>query len=178
MSPIMPVLMKSAAAAAAVAGLAFAAVETEIPAAYDGDFLRTLSEAELAAHAGNVFSRADMDENGALDADEYTALSVVTAELARLNGFVVVERQDKVGVIALPAAQPASLPRSEHIRIAAVARHTFYAFAGEDGRMSADEFAASQGALFQAADLNRNGRLARKELSIFAQRQASLTIGA
>lgn len=179
MTPITPVLMKSAAAVAAAAGLAFAAVEADdLAGPYDGASLRTLSEAELADHAGRVFSRADIDGNGALDADEYTALTVVTAELARLNGFVVVEKGEEAGVIELPTAQPASLPRSEHIRIAAVAQNTFYVFAGDDGRMSADEFAASQGALFQAADLNRNGKLARKELSVFAQRQASMTIGA
>lgn len=174
---MIPVLLKSAAAVAAVAGLAFAAVETD-DAAYDGAALTSLSEADIADHAGQVFSRADIDKNAALDVDEYTALSVVTAELARLNGFVAVEKGNDVRVIELPSAETASLSRSEHIRIAAVAQNVFYGFAGEDGRMSADEFANAQGALFKAADLNRNGKLGRRELSIFAQRQASMTIGA
>ncbi len=170
-------LLKSAAAIAAVAGLAYASVGTMETGPYDGAALTTLSQAEIANHAQLVFARADLDRNQALDVDEYTALAVVTAELSRLNGFVVVEKGETVGTIELADAGPAALPRSEHIRIAAVAQNAFYAFAGADGRMSAEEFAAAQGAVFDAADLNRNGKLGRRELSIFAQRQAGMTTG-
>ena len=173
-----PVLLKSAAAIAAVAGLAYASVETSDEGPYDGAALRALSQADVAGHAERVFARADIDRNDALDVDEYIALAVVTAELARLNGFVVIEKGDEIGVIELPQSGSAALPKSEHIRIAAVTQNAFYAFAGADGRMSAGEFAAAQSALFDAADLNRNGKLGRRELSIFAQRQAGMTTGA
>lgn len=174
-----PVLLKSIAAVAAVAGLAYASVGSDLTSdPYDGAALSALSEADVADHAARVFARADIDGNAALDVDEYVALTVVTAELARLNGFIVIENGDEPGVVDLPAAAPAALPKSEHIRIAAVARNAFYVFAGDDGRMSADEFAVAQDALFQAADRNHNGKLGRKELFNFAQRQASMTIGA
>ena len=170
-----PIVIKSFAAVAAVAGLAFAAVES--PDAYDGEALKTLSEADIAGHAERVFARADMDASGTLDADEYTALSVVTAELARLNGFVVIEREDEPARIEIATGEPASLPEAEHIRIAAVAQTRFYGFAGDDGVMTADEFAAAQAWLFASADFNNNGQLAKRELAVFAKQQASLASG-
>lgn len=177
MTPITlsSVAVKTAAAIAAVAGLAFAAVDG--PDAYGDARLRSLTEADVAGHAARVFARADMDQSGALDADEYTALSVITAELARLNGFIVIEREDAPGVIELSAAEPAALPEAEQIRIAAVSRNAFYVFAGLDGEMTREEFAAAQGSLFASADLNGNGKLARRELALFAQRQANFTSG-
>ncbi len=174
-----PLLLKSAAAIAAVAGLAFAQPDDLTSgAAYGSGALSSLTQAELADHALLVFERADRNGDQALDVDEYTALSVTTAELAQLNGFVSIETEDEPSLIALPAARPAALSRGEHIRIAAVAQHAFYAYAGGDGRIDVDEFVAAQSALFNAADRNGNGTLKRRELGVFAQRQASLTIGA
>jgi len=173
-----PVLMKTLAAIVAVAGLGIASVESILAgSAYDGGQITALTESEITAHAERVFARADVDANAALDVDEFTALTVVTAELARLNGFIVVELGDQPGVIELPVVSPSALPRSEHIRVAAVAQRRFYVFAGADGKMSADEFAAAQGALFDAADRNGNGRLGRRELSAYAQRHASMSAG-
>jgi EF hand len=174
-----PLLIKSAAAIAAVAGLAFASADELAPGAAYGDAaLSSLTQAELADHALRVFERADRNGDQALDVDEYTALSVVTAELAQLNGFIAIETEDEPSLIALPGASPSALSRSEHIRINAVAQHAFYAYAGGDGRIDADEFVAAQSALFNAADRNGNGMLKRRELGVFAQRQASQTIGA
>lgn len=174
-----PLLLKSAAAIVAVAGLAFASADDlTLGAAYSDDALSSLTQAELADHALRVFERADRNGDQTLDVDEYTALSVVTAELAQLNGFLVIETGAEPGLIALPVARPAALSRSEHIRINAVAQHAFYAYAGGDGRIDTDEFVSAQTALFNAADLNGNGTLKRRELGVFAQRQASLTIGA
>ncbi len=176
---MVPLLMKSAAAIAAVAGLAFASADDLTPgAAYGEDALSSLTQAELADHALLVFERADRNGDQVLDVDEYTALSVVTAELAQLNGFIAIETEDEPSLIALPSARPAALSRGEHIRIAAVAQHAFYTYAGGDGRIDADEFVSAQTALFEAADFNGNGTLKRRELGVFAQRQASLTVGA
>lgn len=173
-----PVLLKSIAAIAAVAGLAATSAEDLIKGPYDDGAIAKLTQAELSAHAQRVFARADIDGDEALSSDEYAALSIVTAELAHLNGFIVIEKEDGVATAPLPGSMHAALTNFEQARIEAVSRNAFYAFAGEDGRMSAGEFAAAQGAMFEAADFNHNGTLARQELGVFAQRQAHMSIEA
>ena len=174
---MMSVALKSVAALAAAAGLAYkAADETALAPAY-GDSVRTLSADAVATHAALVFQRADRDQDGALDADEYASLSVVSAELARLNGFVVIEGEEGPATVAIASGAPSALSHAEYIRIDAVARSAFYLHAGDDGRLSEEEFANGQRAVFDAADFNRNGVLRRGELEAFAQRQALLTAG-
>jgi hypothetical protein len=173
-----PVVLKSIIAVAAVAGLGFVSVDTDgADPAYGEARLQSLSMADVEIHAAQLFERADADKDATLNADEYTALAVVTAELARLNGFIVIECGDCMGVVDVPNASPAALSRNEHIRIAAIARNVFYGFAGLDGKMDREEFEKAQIAMFEAADRNNNGRLGRKELSGFAQRQASFSLG-
>lgn len=162
----------AAFAAAAVAAASFAGVKPG--AAYDDGALTRLTEVEAAAYAHTVFQRADRDGDGALNVDEFAALTIVTAELAHLNGFIAVERAGSVQTIALPAGAPGALGDAEQTRIDAVARHTFYAFAGNDGKMQQGEYLSLQAAIFASSDLNANGDLTNAELSIFAQRQAFL----
>ena len=173
-----PILLKSLTAIAAVAGLAFSSADDLQPAAYDGAQVSQLTLDDLSSHANTVFVRSDRDLDNALDVDEFTALAVVTAELAHLNGFVAIDSAEGVSVIELPSVRPAALSPGEHARIAAVAQHVFYSFAGRDGKMDAEEFLSTQTSAFEAADLNNNGALKRKELRIFAQRQAALSTGA
>lgn len=161
--------------AVAAAGVAIASlVGANTPAAYDDGELKRLSAAEASTYAERVFARSDRNGDGVLDVNEFAALTVVTAELANLNGFVAVEKEEKVETIALPVNAPSALSASEHARIDAVARHTFYAFAGGDGKMQQGEFTGLQDAIFASSDLNANGSLTRTELSIFARRQAYL----
>jgi hypothetical protein len=174
-----PVLLKSFAAMATVAGLALTTVEgTENRSAYDGQEISRLTRSDIKTHAMSVFMRADIDNDQSLSADEYTALSIVTAELAHLNGFIVVESGGGVSTAALPPMRRAALTQSEQIRIEAVSRRKFYVFSGDDGAMDAREFSAAQIAMFDAADFNNNGVLAKRELNSFAQRQALMTIEA
>ncbi len=177
---MISVAMKIAAAAVAAAGLAYTSAETALSgAAYgDEDRLTALTEAALVEHAAAVFQRADRDQSGALDNDEYAALSIVSAELARLNGFVVIESADGFGTLALSGSTPSALSQIEHVRVDAVARSTFYQHAGDDGLMSEQEYADAQRAVFDVADFNRNGVLKRGELKAFAHRQALLSAGA
>lgn len=157
------------------AGVAFASyVGLNTPAAYDDCELKRLSAAEASTYAEQVFARSDRNGDGALDVNEFAALTIVTAELANLNGFVSVEKGENVETIALPINAPAALSASEHARIDAVARRTFYAFAGDDGKMQQGEFIGLQEAIFASSDLNANGDLTRSELSIYAHRQAYL----
>ena len=176
---MISVAMKTAAAVIAAAGLAYTSAEDRLsgPAYADDDRLRALTEEVLANHASAVFERSDRDQDGVLNADEYAALSIVSAELARLNGFVVIEGVGGPATVMLAAAAPAALSPAEHVRVDAVARSAFYAHAGDDGRMSEEEYARSQRAVFDIADFNRNGVLQRGELEAFAQKQALLSTG-
>lgn len=173
-----PFALSSLTAAIAAVGFAFAAADNSAPEAYQDGPLTRLSQVEAADHAGRVFDRADRDGDAALNVDEFAALAVVTAELAHLNGFVAVEVEDEVKTIALPASQPSALARSEHARIDAVARHAFYGFAGVDGFLDRDEYIRMQSAVFEASDLNANGRLNKRELTVYARRQAYVPTGA
>ncbi|GAB4521409.1 MAG: hypothetical protein Kow00133_08360 [Amphiplicatus sp.] len=170
--PIRDIVAAFAAPAVAVlavgVGAALAAGSGfEGRAAYGGS-LERFSEAEARAHAAQVFQRADLNRSGDLDADEYASLAVVVAELARFNGFLALEIGGEADTIPLPAAARGGLTTAERIRIDAVARAEFYAAAGEDMRLSRDEFVGESAARFSAADRNGDGALVRGELSAFA----------
>ena len=170
-------ILNSIAAIGAALGLAVSSVSPDAGDAYGDKPLKRLSESEAASHALHVFMRADRNLDQALDVDEFAALSIVTAELAHLNGFIAIDNGGAVRTISLPVIAPAALSASDHTRIDAIARHTFYGFAGEDARLDGEEYVALQSAVFRQADLNGNGSLAKNELSVFAQRQAQLTAG-
>ncbi len=172
--PIAANAITAAAAAALVVVASLVGVEAPGPAYGDGA-LEKLTREEAAAYSRSVFQRADIDHDGALDVDEYAALAVVKAELAHLNGFIAVERNGALETVALPINAPAALGDSEQTRIDAVARHTFYAFAGSDGKMQQGEYLGLEDAIFASSDLNSNGALTRAELPLFAQRQAHLS---
>lgn len=176
---MISIAMKTAAAVIAAAGLAYtSADDAALGAAYGDDgALKSLTEEVLARHAQTVFARADRDGNGALDNNEYAALSIVSAELARLNGFVVIESENGPATLAISGAPSSALSKADHVRIDAVARSTFYIHAGKDGRMDENEYANAQRAMFDGADFNGNGVLKRGELAVFARRQASMTAG-
>ncbi|MGE0407768.1 MAG: hypothetical protein AB7P23_00745 [Amphiplicatus sp.] len=142
-------------------------------AAYGGA-VRQLSDAEAMSNARAIFDRADLDGSESLSADEFSALALVTAELARLNGFVPVEIGGATETVALPAAAPSEMSRAERVRIEAVARAEFYAIAGEDGVIGRDEFARDRAARFARADRNRNGALSERELVSYAVEEARL----
>lgn len=172
-----PILIKSLAGLVAAAGLAVS-VDAPSGPAYPETGLRALTEDAAVASAARVFARSDRDQSGYLDADEYTALQVVSAELARLNGFISVESDGEPSIITVSTGPSASLGEAEQIRIAAVARGAFYLAAGDDGRLDEAEFIAAERQAFEAADANRNGELARRELSEYAARAAGLSSGA
>lgn len=142
-------------------------------AAYAGAVER-LSADEASAHANAMFSRADLNRSGALDADEYAALAIVTAELSRLNGFFALDIGDGREFVQLPEGAPTALSFGERARIEAVARTEFYAIAGEDGLLDRHEYTGEQMERFEQADRNNNKVLVKAELTSFAARAAML----
>lgn len=132
-------------------------------------------EAQAAAdHAAYLFNRADLNNDGALDEDEYSVLAIVTAELARLNGFVAVDVAGGVKTVALPHAGRRTLSEADKSRIVSRSLREFSVIAGDDLRLAADEFASAQLEQFFASDVDRNGVLAGGELTAFAQAQSKL----
>jgi len=173
----MPNGTLSALAAAAVAVSAALASGAGFNNDAYNDGLIKLTQKEASAHAASVFARADLNADGGLSADEFTALSIVTAELAHLNGFIVIEGGAAPRIIALPIAAPAALLQGERARVEAVARNTFYVAAGGDGVLTEAEFVKAQMLKFGDADRNRNGALAKSELENFALKQAQFAAG-
>lgn len=127
--------------------------------------------------AARLFDRADMNKDGALDGDEYSILTVVSAELAQVNGFVAIEAGRGVEIIPIAIDAPAShLTNQEKALVRERAAREFRAIAGDDERLSADEFIGAQLEQFLSSDKNRDGVLAGGELSAFAFGQSRLSV--
>ncbi len=125
-------------------------------------------------NAAYLFQRADINDDGALDADEYASLAIVTAELSRLNGFVAVETEGGLVTAALPADYDAGLSRTARAEISALSRQEFYRAVGDDDLLDAAEFLDLENARFERADRNGDQKLTRNELVAFAADTARL----
>ena len=164
------------AAVAAVAGLAMTSIESDNGnSIYDDTTVAKLTRSDVEGHANRVFARADRDGDFVLDADEFTALSIVTAELAHLNGFIVIETGGQLSTASASGVSSSALSATEQARIEAVARGRFYVFSNDDGMMDQSEFLRAQSAVFDAVDYNKNGILAKRELNAFAQQHAHIS---
>ena len=166
-----------AGVAAATAGLGLiASADVDRAPAY-GATASALEAGASARYAAVIFDRADLDNNGELDAEEYEVLAVVTAELSRLNGFVAVDAEGGVRTVAVPQGDP-SLSDAERARLKTRAAGEFAAIAGDDQRLGDDEFVVAELERFLASDADRNGVLTGAELSAYAlgkARQAVLS---
>ncbi|MEK7266426.1 MAG: hypothetical protein AAB227_10045 [Pseudomonadota bacterium] len=133
-----------------------------------------LEAAAAANNAAHIFDRADLDNNGILDRDEYEILAVVTAELAQLNGFIAIDAGRGLETVAIARAVDGSLDEASKARIEDRAGREFRLFAGDDERLASDEFVTAQLELFLATDADRNGVLAGAELKSYANSQSKL----
>ncbi len=139
-----------------------------------GPAINSFSEDLAAKHAVRLFYQADRNGDGQLDRDEFGALAVVSAELARLNGFVAIHLDEVSHRAELPAGAPKSLTSAERTRIWAVATNEFLAEAGANGALGEAEFVQLHLSVFRQADRNGDGRLDGAELKWFAAAQARL----
>ena len=140
-----------------------------------GDTITSLTTDEVASHATASFLRADANSDGFVNVDEYAALTIVTAELSLLNGFIALQTGSAEEKVELPFGNPGALTRGERARIEAVARSEFYQIAGDDSTISHSEFHDHKASKFAEADRNRNGKLAKAELQAFAAAEANVT---
>lgn len=161
-----------AAAVAAGASLVSGASVAPLPA-YGVEAAR-LEAAAAASNAARLFDRADLDNNGFLDPDEYEILGIVTAELAQMNGFIAIDAGRGVETVAIARAGNGSLDETKKARIGERARREFGLIAGDDERLASDEFVNAQLELFLATDADRNGVLAGAELKSYAYSQSKL----
>lgn len=138
-----------------------------------GDGLSSLEAETLTGHAAATFERADLDDDGVLSQNEYTALTVVTAELAVLNGFIALEVDGQFRTISVPASDNAA-SSFERTRIEAIASRQFHVASGADLAITKDEYIAFELERFLSADRNRNGTLDRAELAQFAAGTAKI----
>ncbi|MEZ5922465.1 MAG: hypothetical protein R3C60_14100 [Parvularculaceae bacterium] len=165
-----------AAAIAAGAGL-WKEATPESGSAY-GATITQLDASMVAEDAALRFERADFDNSGALDADEYATQALVTAELARVNHFAPMRIGMSVGKVALPASVPANVDAKEREAILRSASIVFQTIASDDRKISRQEFVGAALEQMLASDMDRNGALTGSELSTFAMRQAKAGIAA
>lgn len=165
-----------ALAAAVFACGSLIANATVEPAPAYGAAAGRLEGAAIFSNAEKVFERADLNNDGYLGDEEYSILAVVTAELARLNGFIVVDAQEGVLTVRTLLSDKADLSHrdKEAIRDRAVREHA--RIAGDDQRVTRDEFVDAALERFIASDTDRNGRLTGEELTVFAASQAKVGI--
>jgi Ca2+-binding EF-hand superfamily protein len=159
------------------AGAVIAATSSETFAPAYGGPTALLGAGAAQIDAANAFEAADADRSGALSADEFAAMRLVTAELAHLNGFVAVVAGEGADKITLPIEAPAAISTAERARIFALAYQEFYAAAGPDAKLSRREYLARAAQIFVRYDRDRNGVLARYELTRFAAEAAFLSPG-
>jgi hypothetical protein len=133
-----------------------------------------LEAAAAATEAARLFGKADLNNNGYLDRDEYEILGVVTAELAQINGFIAIDAGQGVETVAVSRKGKRFLSDDDKARIEERALREFEMFAGDDERLAADEFVTAQLEQFLAIDTDRNGVLAGAELKSYAYARSRL----
>lgn len=138
-----------------------------------GSHAASVSTDDILVNADRAFVRADMDENGTLNIDEFAAQAVIDAQLARFNGLVAIDTAETVH-INLPMNSPQPLTSGERARIDTVARSQFHVFTTEGEEMNADEYARFQMARFAVADGNQDQKLSGDELVMFAMDMAQM----
>lgn len=167
----------SGIAAAIAAGASLVTSTVVEPAPAYGTPATKLEIDAAGKQAARLFDRADMNKDGALDRDEYSILTVVSAELAQVNGFVAVEAGRGVEIIPIATDDLANhLTSQEKALVRERAAREFRVIAGDDERLSADEFIGAQLEQFLSSDKNRDGVLAGGELSAFAFGQSRLSV--
>lgn len=173
-------------AAIFAAGAALAVVGEGAPPAY-GAPADMVSRSEVASHAAATFRRADLDGSGRLDSAEFTALSLVSAELAAFNGFVVIAPKPGEAktlglgdVVEMSGGEPPArdVRGTGRTRIEAVALRDFRSAMDVGDGLSFEGYLAYELARFDAADANGDERLLRGELADYARSIARVEPGA
>lgn len=172
--PFQKMVVSGIAAAAAAGASLVSSAAVAPPSAYQGEAVR-LEAAAASSNAARIFNRADLDNNGYLGRDEYEILSLVTAELTRLNGFIALDAGAGVETVVIAPSSARTLDKLEKARIKNRAQREFALYAGDDERLASDEYVNAYLEMFLATDVDRNGVLVGAELLSFAHAQSKLS---
>ncbi len=172
---IQKMTLPAFAALAAAGGGLIAAASGEPEPAY-GYEARAMEASAAAQSAEIVFEKADLNNDGGIDRDEYVTLAIVNAELFRLNGFVAIETADGVEKVAIAAPAKAALTEDEKRTIRARSSLEYDRLAGYDHKLTQRDFVDSKLEEFFAADVDRNGVLTGAELERFAFNQSRIGV--
>jgi len=141
--------------------------ETITPAPADG-----VSRDAYVQSAVRMFDRVDLDGDVVLSENEFAAYLLAEAELTRLNNAAEVIEGVRY-VADLPTFADAGFTPNERETFVADARAEYNAAAGNDGRMSVDEFVTARIGLFDRADQDRDGVLDAREVEVFVAHQSA-----
>lgn len=115
--------------------------------------------------ARDTFSRADLNDSDWLDIDEYTALALISAELACLNQGVALPQN--TGTLISISTKIPEISRTDKRRLMRQAREDFIVVSGADFLLSQDEYVDKIEYLFHRADVTNNKMLQGSELEYF-----------
>ncbi|MEM0929805.1 MAG: hypothetical protein AAGI89_11000 [Pseudomonadota bacterium] len=130
-----------------------------------------LTEAQLVAHASTVFARVDQDRDGWLDAEEFAAERMISAQLARLSRRVPIDGDETVHLI-VPKEVPSSMERGERLTLTNIARNEHAARSAGAPGLDEAAFASILIEEFLNADRDFDGILQAEELMVFARLMA------
>lgn len=131
----------------------------------------SLTEEQLIAHATVVFARVDRDQDGWLDADEFAAERIVSAQLARLNRRIPIDADATVHLI-VPSEVPSSMELGERHTLTNIALNEHAARTAGAPGLDVAMFAEILLEEFLNADRDFDGVLEADELHIFARLMA------
>lgn len=160
----------AAAGIAAITGASHDA--TAGPAAYGAE-RRSLDVNTVLEDANLLFSRADLNNDGFVDPDEYAIFAIVNAEISALNGFVTFDRGTRAPVVKIEADDTAPTDRKVIIE---TALSEYGAMSSTNRKLTRDEFAQARLEKFVACDIDRDGVLTGNELDRFALNAAGVRV--
>ncbi len=132
-----------------------------------GPSLTSVALEDTRLDADQLFSKIDMNKDGALSIDEYASQAVVRASLARFNKAVVIDGRATFHV-QVPDEATNQIAAAEQTAIDAVARNEFYRISGNDASLDKSEWIQSRLTEFADADFDEDGQLRGAELELYA----------
>ncbi len=127
-----------------------------------------LSLADFSHASSRQFHRADLDGSGLLEQEEFVALAVVSAELARLNGFVALDGHKQLKVLDLPNEDNLAAPDLNRRRIEQSARAIYADLAFGGPGILESSYVIAREVSFRKLDQDQDNSLSGPDLGRLA----------